>query len=162
MKKVLVTGADGFIGSHLTEELIFEGCEVRALSVYNSFNDWGWLEDVHRPGLTVINGDVRDPAFCMEAVRGCDTVFHLVHYLLQLCSLTSRHQQRHANYMVSRKPCRLACVCFQSRYCFCSQPTPANAQLLRRRREQRRSAECADAYHPCASYPVSAKCQRTL
>ena len=77
MKKVLVTGADGFIGSHLTEELIFEGCEVRALSVYNSFNDWGWLEDVHRPGLTVINGDVRDPAFCMEAVRGCDTVFHL-------------------------------------------------------------------------------------
>lgn len=77
MKKVLVTGADGFIGSHLTEALLAEGCEVKALSVYNSFNDWGWLEGVKHPGLTVLNGDVRDPNFCREAVRGCDTVFHL-------------------------------------------------------------------------------------
>ena len=77
MKKVLVTGADGFIGSHLTEALLAEGCEVRALSVYNSFNDWGWLEGLRHPGLEVVSGDVRDPNFCREAARGCDTIFHL-------------------------------------------------------------------------------------
>lgn len=77
MKKVLVTGADGFIGSHLTEALLAEGCEVRALSVYNSFNYWGWLDGMRHPNLEVVSGDVRDANFCREAVRGCDTVFHL-------------------------------------------------------------------------------------
>ena len=77
MKKVLVTGADGFIGSHLVEVLLAEGCEVKALSVYNSFNYWGWLEGMTHPALRVINGDVRDPNFCREAARGCDTIFHL-------------------------------------------------------------------------------------
>lgn len=77
MNRVLVTGADGFIGSHLTEMLLAEGYEVKALSVYNSFNYWGWLDGIKHPRLTVINGDVRDPNFCREAVRGCDTVFHL-------------------------------------------------------------------------------------
>ena len=77
MNKVLVTGADGFIGSHLTEALLAEGCEVRALAQYNSFNNWGWLEDVHHPGLEVVTGDVRDPNFCRHIVRGVDTVFHL-------------------------------------------------------------------------------------
>ena len=77
MKKVLVTGADGFIGSHLVEALLAEGCEVKALSVYNSFNYWGWLEGMTHPALRVINGDVRDPNFCREAARGCDTIFHL-------------------------------------------------------------------------------------
>ena len=76
-KKVLVTGADGFIGSHLTELLLEEGCEVRALSVYNSFNYWGWLDDIKHPRLEVVSGDVRDAAFCRHITQGCDTVFHL-------------------------------------------------------------------------------------
>lgn len=77
MKKVLVTGADGFIGSHLTEMLLKEGYEVRALSVYNSFNYWGWLDGVRHDRLEVVSGDVRDPNFCREAAKGCDTIFHL-------------------------------------------------------------------------------------
>ena len=77
MNKVLVTGADGFIGSHLTEALLAEGCEVRALAQYNSFNNWGWLEDVRHSGLEVVTGDVRDPNFCRHIVKGVDTVFHL-------------------------------------------------------------------------------------
>lgn len=77
MNKVLVTGADGFIGSHLTEALLAEGCEVRALAQYNSFNNWGWLEEVHHPGLEVVTGDVRDPNYCRHIVKGVDTVFHL-------------------------------------------------------------------------------------
>ena len=77
MKKVLVTGADGFIGSHLTELLLSEGYEVRALSVYNSFNYWGWLDDIRHPNLEIVCGDVRDANFCRTIVNGCDTVFHL-------------------------------------------------------------------------------------
>lgn len=77
MNKVLVTGADGFIGSHLTQALLDEGIEVRALAQYNSFNNWGWLEDIHHPGLEVVTGDVRDPNYCRHIVKGVDTVFHL-------------------------------------------------------------------------------------
>lgn len=77
MKKVLVTGADGFIGSHLTQALLEEGCEVRALAQYNSFNNWGWLEDIRHSGLEVVTGDVRDPNYCRHIVKGIDTVFHL-------------------------------------------------------------------------------------
>lgn len=78
MNRILVTGADGFIGSHLTQLLLAEGYQVRALAQYNSFNNWGWLEDVPaNPDLEIITGDVRDPNFCRVAVRGMDTVFHL-------------------------------------------------------------------------------------
>lgn len=82
-KPVAVTGADGFIGSHLVEHLLERGYRVRALAQYNSFNSWGWLDDVvknRRAGeyrLDVVCGDVRDSAFCREFVRGCGTVFHL-------------------------------------------------------------------------------------
>lgn len=77
-RTALVTGADGFIGSHLTEELLANGYKVRALAQYNSFNNWGWLEAVaSRPGLEVVCGDVRDPDFCREICEGIDTVFHL-------------------------------------------------------------------------------------
>lgn len=77
MKKVLVTGADGFIGSHLTELLLGQGYSVRALSVYNSFNNHGWLEGICHPELEIVSGDVRDANFCRTAVQDCDTIFHL-------------------------------------------------------------------------------------
>lgn len=78
MKRVLVTGADGFIGSHLVEQLMREGVEVRALSQYNSFNNWGWLDDFERTkAVEVISGDVRDPHFCRKITQDVDTVFHL-------------------------------------------------------------------------------------
>ncbi len=77
-KQVLVTGADGFIGSHLTEALLDKGYKVRALAQYNSFNNWGWLEDIApRQDLEIVCGDVRDPDFCREICRGIDTVYHL-------------------------------------------------------------------------------------
>jgi NAD dependent epimerase/dehydratase len=78
MAKVLITGADGFIGSHLTEMLVAEGHEVRALSQYNSFNHWGWLEDIRcAEDIEVLTGDIRDPHFCRNITKGIDTVFHL-------------------------------------------------------------------------------------
>lgn len=74
----LVTGADGFIGSHLTELLLNKGYKVRALSQYSSFNNWGWLEEIEKNGnLEIITGDIRDPHYCKEIVRGVDIVFHL-------------------------------------------------------------------------------------
>lgn len=77
-KKVLVTGADGFIGSHLTELLVKEGYAVRALSQYNSFNHWGWLEDVEcSKEIEVLSGDVRDPHYCKHITKDIDFVFHL-------------------------------------------------------------------------------------
>jgi NAD dependent epimerase/dehydratase len=79
-KKILVTGADGFIGSHLTEQLVKQGCNVRAFVYYNSFNSWGWLD--HLPEditsqLEVFAGDIRDPHGVKQAMKGCDIVFHL-------------------------------------------------------------------------------------
>lgn len=75
---ILVTGADGFIGSHLVELLVREGFKVKALSQYNSFNHWGWLEDVScREDIEVVCGDVRDPHFCRHITKGIDTIFHL-------------------------------------------------------------------------------------
>ncbi len=78
--KVLVTGADGFIGSHLTEALVRAGADVRALVYYNSFNSWGWLDSCDpqvKGQFEVFAGDVRDPHGVAEAMKGCDTVFHL-------------------------------------------------------------------------------------
>ena len=76
--KVLITGADGFIGSHLTEKLFKEGFEVRALSQYNSFNDWGWLEHIEfKDDIEIISGDIRDSHFCNEITKNIDVVFHL-------------------------------------------------------------------------------------
>lgn len=78
MPKCLVTGADGFIGSHLTELLIEKGFEVRALAQYNSFNSWGWLEELpNNNNLEVVCGDIRDAHFCQEITKNIDIVFHL-------------------------------------------------------------------------------------
>jgi NAD dependent epimerase/dehydratase len=78
MKTTLVTGADGFIGSHLTELLLSKGYHVRALAQYNSFNNWGWLEDVpQHPNLEILTGDIRDAHFCKHLTQEVDIVFHL-------------------------------------------------------------------------------------
>lgn len=79
-KKVLVTGADGFIGSHLVEELLNEGYDVRAFVYYNSFNSWGWLDSLPKEKLEKIDvfaGDIRDPNGVREAMKGIDEVYHL-------------------------------------------------------------------------------------
>ena len=79
-KTVLVTGADGFIGSHLTEMLLEKGYNVKAFSFYNSFNKWGWLDTLPKNKLSEINifsGDIRDPNGVREAMKGIDMVFHL-------------------------------------------------------------------------------------
>ncbi|MGY2463759.1 NAD-dependent 4,6-dehydratase LegB [Vreelandella sulfidaeris] len=77
-ERVLVTGADGFIGSHLTELLVREGYRVIALSQYNSFNNWGWLEDIDCLNqVEVLSGDVRDPHYCKHITKDVDVIFHL-------------------------------------------------------------------------------------
>ena len=78
MAKVLVTGADGFIGSHLTEMLVNQGHQVSALAQYNSFNHWGWLENVDcLTNINVLSGDVRDPHYCQHITKEIDVIFHL-------------------------------------------------------------------------------------
>ena len=80
MSKIMVTGADGFIGSHLVEELVRQGRGVRALVLYNSFDQWGWLDSIPesvRSSIEVIMGDVRDPNGMRTALKGCDSVLHL-------------------------------------------------------------------------------------
>lgn len=77
-KTVVVTGADGFIGSHLTEHLVAKGAKVRALSQYNSFNNWGWLEEIDcLSKIEVFAGDIRDAHFVKEITQGADVIFHL-------------------------------------------------------------------------------------
>ena len=78
MKSVLLTGADGFIGSHLTEMLVAKGYNVKALCQYNSFNNWGWLEDVNcKHQIKVLTGDIRDPHYCKYISKNVDIIFHL-------------------------------------------------------------------------------------
>lgn len=79
-KRILVTGADGFIGSHLTETLVRRGYKVKAFVYYNSFNSWGWLDQLPKEilqNIEIFAGDIRDPHGVKEAMRGCDVVFHL-------------------------------------------------------------------------------------
>ena len=80
LNKVLVTGADGFIGSHLTETLVRQGYDVRAFTLYNSLNSWGWLDHCSKEvkgKFEVFSGDIRDPHGVKEAMKGCDAVLHL-------------------------------------------------------------------------------------
>ncbi len=80
MPKVLVTGAGGFIGSHLVEQLVTQGADVRAFVEYNSLGSWGWLEQSPaqiRDNIEIFSGDVRDSHAVRQAVQGCDTVYHL-------------------------------------------------------------------------------------
>ena len=80
MKKILLTGSEGFIGSHLTEELVKQGFEVKAFVLYNSFNTWGWLDTLPKDvmdHIEVFTGDIRDPHGAKTAMEGCGAVFHL-------------------------------------------------------------------------------------
>ena len=80
MTKILVTGADGFIGSHLVEQALQEGYEVRAFCIYNSVGSWGWLDSLstyQKNHIDVVLGDIRDPLCVRQAMYGCDQVFHL-------------------------------------------------------------------------------------
>ena len=79
-KKILVTGADGFIGSHLVNKLINLDCDVRAMTMYNSFNSWGWLDTFDKKLLKkieVVSGDIRDKKFVTDSCKGTDIIFHL-------------------------------------------------------------------------------------
>lgn len=79
-QQILVTGADGFIGSHLAETLVCSGYNVRAFVLYNSFNSWGWLDQSPREikdNIEIFAGDIRDPYGVKQAMRGCDSVLHL-------------------------------------------------------------------------------------
>lgn len=77
-QQVLVTGADGFIGSHLVELLVAKGYKVKALAQYNSFNHWGWLEDISsKAQVEIICGDIRDPHFCRHITKNVDIIYHL-------------------------------------------------------------------------------------
>ncbi|PKA04083.1 SDR family NAD(P)-dependent oxidoreductase, partial [Leptospira ellisii] len=78
-KKVVVTGADGFIGSHLVETLLEEGASVKAFVYYNSFNSWGWIDSFtadKKESVEIFSGDVRDPNGVRTALKGADAVFH--------------------------------------------------------------------------------------
>ena len=80
MGKILLTGSEGFIGSHLTEELVKNGYKVKAFVLYNSFNSWGWLDSLPKnvmDNVEVFTGDIRDPHGVKKAMEGCDAVFHL-------------------------------------------------------------------------------------
>ena len=97
-KKILVTGADGFIGSHLTEMLVYHGATVRALSYYNSFNYWGWLEDLScLNDIEVISGDIRDPNLCRTITKGVEAVFHLAALIAIPYSYVAPHSYIEAN-----------------------------------------------------------------
>jgi NAD dependent epimerase/dehydratase len=93
-KKILVTGADGFIGSHLIEKLLNLGSEVKAFVLYNSFNQWGWLDSLPREivnNIEVFQGDIRDPFGVKDSMKGCDVVFHLASLIAIPYSYHSPH-----------------------------------------------------------------------
>ena len=109
MNKALVTGADGFIGSHLVEFLVSKGIKVKALSQYNSFNNWGWLEDINCLDLVeVVSGDVRDPFFCKEMITGVDCVFHLAALIAIPYSYTAPQSYVETNIVGTLNICQAA------------------------------------------------------
>lgn len=109
MKKVLVTGADGFIGSHLTEMLLEKGYNVRALSQYNSFNSWGWLENINlKNNIDIISGDIRDPHFCKNITKDIDVIYHLAALIAIPFSYTSPESYVETNIKGTLNICQAA------------------------------------------------------
>ena len=105
---VLVTGADGFIGSHLTELLLREGHNVKALSQYNSFNFWGWIDDLQHTYLEVISGDIRDPSFYNKICREIDEVYHLAALIAIPYSYIAPHSYVDTNITGTLNICQAA------------------------------------------------------
>lgn len=109
MKNLMITGADGFIGSHLTEILIEKGYKVKALSQYNSFNNWGWLEDISKNNnLEIVSGDIRDPFFCKEITKNIDVVFHLASLIAIPYSYIAPHSYVDTNINGTLNICQAA------------------------------------------------------
>ena len=99
-KKILVTGADGFIGSHLVEKLVLMGCSVRAFVFYNSFNSWGWLDTLSQDvldSIEIFQGDIRDPFGVKKGMENCDVVFHLASLITIPYSYDSPHSYVETN-----------------------------------------------------------------
>ena len=108
-KKILVTGADGFIGSHLVEMLVFQGHEVSALSQYNSFGSWGWLEDIDVISqVKVLNGDIRDPSYCRYISKDIDVIYHLAALISIPFSYTSPESYVSTNVQGTVNICQAA------------------------------------------------------
>lgn len=108
-KKVLVTGADGFIGSHLTEMLVASGATVKALSQYNSFNHWGWLDDVDcLDDIEVLTGDIRDLHYCSQIAKGIDVIFHLAALIAIPYSYAAPHSYLETNIRGTLNICQAA------------------------------------------------------
>ena len=100
MNKVLLTGADGFIGSHLSEKLIAEGYDVKALVQYNSFGTWGWLDSIDKrivDQIEIVSGDIRDPHLCNNLVKDCNKVLHLAALIAIPYSYSAPHQYVETN-----------------------------------------------------------------
>jgi len=106
---VLITGADGFIGSHLVEILCREGHKVKALAQYNSFNNWGWLEDVNcKDEIEILTGDIRDPFFCNKICQGIDVIFHLAALIAIPYSYIAPHSYVETNISGTLNICKAA------------------------------------------------------
>jgi NAD dependent epimerase/dehydratase len=117
MKRALVTGADGFIGSHLVELLLSEDYQVRALAQYNSFNSWGWLEDISDlKSVEVVTGDIRDSEFCRELCKGIDVVFHLAALIAIPYSYKAPHSYVDTNVNGTLNMCIAALAAGVSRF----------------------------------------------
>ena len=102
MNKVLITGADGFIGSHLSEKLIAEGYDVKALVQYNSFGTWGWLDSIDDKivdQIEVVSGDIRDPHLCNTLVKDCNKILHLAALIAIPYSYSAPHQYLETNIL---------------------------------------------------------------
>ena len=100
MNKVLLTGADGFIGSHLSEKLVTEGYDVKALVQYNSFGTWGWLDSIDKrivDQIEIVSGDIRDPHLCNSLVKDCNKVLHLAALIAIPYSYSAPHQYVETN-----------------------------------------------------------------
>jgi NAD dependent epimerase/dehydratase len=107
--KALITGADGFIGSHLTELLLKKNISVVALAQYNSFNNWGWLEDIpSQDNLDIVTGDIRDSNYCRQVCSGVDIVFHLAALIAIPYSYKSQESFIDTNVKGTLNMCRAA------------------------------------------------------
>lgn len=108
-KTVLITGADGFIGSHLTEMLVQKSAKVKALSYYNSFNNWGWLEQVNcLNDIEVLSGDIRDPYYCQSIAHGINIIFHLAALIAIPYSYIATHSYVDTNVQGTLNICQAA------------------------------------------------------